>query len=82
MVSEAKENNKGFPVALFNYLILTSSAVRGDSVIAQEDIAQASTQIRKLSKKCFHSPPPPLEPINKDLTSVLEAQVLLGIPEH
>ena len=58
MVSEAKENNKGFPVALFNYLILTSSAVRGDSVIAQEDIAQASTQIRKLSKKCFHSPPP------------------------
>ena len=81
MVSEAKENNKGFPVALFNYLILTSSAVRGDSVIAQEDIAQASTQIRKLSKKCFHSPPP-LEPINKDLTSVLEAQVLLGIPEH
>ena len=54
MVSEAK--NKGFPVALFDYLIYTSSAVRGDSVIAQEDIAQASTQIRKLSQKCFFFP--------------------------
>ena len=42
MVSEAKEKNTGFPVALFNYLIRTSSAVRGDSVIVQ-DIAQAST---------------------------------------
>lgn len=56
MVSEAKEKNKGFPVALFNYLIRTSSAVREDSVIVQEDIAQASTQIRKLSQKIFFCP--------------------------
>lgn len=80
MVPEAKGKNKGFPIALFDYLIRTSSAVRGDSVIAQEDAAQASTQLRKLSQMIcgFFL----LKLTSKDLTSVLEVQSFLRILGH
>ena len=80
MVPEAKGKNKGLPVALFDYLIRTSSAVRGDPVIAQEDIAQVSTQLRKASQMiCVFFL---LKPTSKDLTSVLEVQSFLHILEH